>query len=179
MFISSNDYSLLISIMPDGNLRKKIRIRMQMRRWMWPPGSVSYQTHGGHSSHLASEWHPPSPHHNAYQPGATRNAISCSDDCWQHPAQRCRCVFISGELCCLYDENKPCVVLITGQCAHMNIWTHYHFSLRMKYFFSSLPEIKLNVLCHICFHPIKSKFFSLPGRIPLAFTVFPNTAGYK
>ncbi len=154
-------------IMPDGKLRQEVRIRMW--RWMWPPGSVSYKTHGGHSSHLASEWHPPPPHHNAYQPSATRNAISCSDDCWQHPAQCCGWVFISGELCCLYDENKPCVVLITGQCAHMNTWTHYHFFfLRTKYLFSSWPEIKLNVDCRMFPHNQIKVFFPLPGRIPLA-----------
>lgn len=120
--------------MPDGNLRNKIRIRMW--RWMWPPGSVSYQTHEGHSSHLA-------PHHNAYQPGATRNAISCSDDCWHYPAQCCRCVLILS----LWREQAMCGFHKRQVCTYEHKDSLLLFSWNKMSISSSWEEIKLNVHC--------------------------------
>lgn len=84
--------------------------------------------------------------------------------CWYYPDQCCIRVFISRELCCLYDGNEPCGVLITGKYAHMH--SLLIFSLIKISISSSWGKIKLFS-------------FVLFSKITLPLTVFPHSAGYK
>lgn len=148
--------------MPDGNLRQEVRIRM--RRWMWPPGSVSYKTHGGHSSHLASEWHPP-----------PSSSTQCHPECnillWRLLTTSSSVLRMSINfrrvMLSLWWEQAMCGFNNRPVCTHEHMDSLSFFFLRTKYLFSSWPEIKLNVDCHICFHPIKSKFFFPPRKDPV------------